>query len=67
PALSDAADDNSWSGETGFIHSVFFRHYQESGTRTQAFLCGPPPMIDGALSCLETLGVPSASTFYDKF
>jgi len=30
-------------------------------------LCGPPPMIDTAISVLNTAGVTSGEIFYDKF
>ncbi len=66
PALSDAPK-STWEGETGFIHQVFLRRFDEPGETTQAFLCGPPPMIDGALTALEDLGVDEDAVFYDKF
>jgi len=33
----------------------------------EAYLCGPPPMIDAALPLLESAGVPPEQVFYDKF
>jgi len=45
-ALSDKlGKDEKWDGETGFIH-LSVDKYLEPGVRRQAFLCGPPPMIE---------------------
>lgn len=34
---------------------------------TQAYLCGPPGMIDAGIAALTAAGVPLTSIFYDKF
>lgn len=34
---------------------------------TQGYLCGPPGMIDAAVSALTAAGVPLPAIFYDKF
>lgn len=36
-------------------------------TLTQAYLCGPPPMIDAGVKLLTSAGVPLSAIFYDKF
>jgi p-cymene methyl-monooxygenase electron transfer component len=33
----------------------------------QAYLCGPPPMIDAGLTELVRAGVPFDAMFHDKF
>jgi len=33
----------------------------------QAYLCGPPGMIDVGIAALTARGVPLSSIFYDKF
>ena len=66
-ALSDALGENEqWSGETGFIHLSVDKHLKEP-VRRQAFLCGPPPMIDAVTEILEEKGLHEADIFYDKF
>jgi propane monooxygenase reductase subunit len=32
-----------------------------------AYLCGPPPMVDAAIELLVRRGVPEAQIHYDKF
>ena len=37
------------------------------GADTQAYLCGPPPMIDAALPVLAALGIDPQHIHFDKF
>ncbi len=32
-----------------------------------AYLCGPPPMVDAAIGLLVQKGVPESRVYYDKF
>lgn len=64
PALS--AEDNSWTGERGFIHQVLDRLLQE-GDKVEAYLCGPPIMIDAVTEVLIKHGVLKGRIYYDKF
>jgi propane monooxygenase reductase subunit len=66
PALSDVGDDEEWDGERGLITDVVARCEQELG-EVDAYLCGPPPMVDAAIGMLERNGVPENRVFYDKF
>ena len=66
PALSEAADGDGWSGETGLITDVVER-LEEDMAEVDAYLCGPPPMVDAALAMLERLGVPESHIYFDKF
>jgi Na(+)-translocating NADH:ubiquinone oxidoreductase A subunit len=64
-ALSDALEDGEkWDGETGFIHLSCDKHL-EPGVRRQAFLCGPPLMIEAVTRVLEEKG--AEEIFYDEF
>jgi len=66
-ALSDElAQGEKWDGETGFIHLSVDR-YLEAGVKRQAFLCGPPMMVDAVTRILEEKGVRSSDIFYDEF
>jgi len=53
PALSDEAD--GWDGESGLITDVVDRR-EEDLTEVDAYLCGPPPMLDAAIALLERRG-----------
>ena len=65
-ALSDELNGDPWDGETGFIH-LSVDKYLESGVARQAFLCGPPPMIEAVMCVLEDKGLTEQDIFYDKF
>ena len=65
-ALSEPDQSPDWDGETGFIHESVIAHMAAEGPR-QAFLCGPPPMIEATMKVLDDKQVPSDMVFYDKF
>lgn len=66
-ALSDPlGPDEAWTGETGFVHLSVDKLLQ-AGIRRQAFLCGPPPMIEAVIDVLKAKGLSDADIFYDKF
>ena len=57
-ALSDELEDGEqWDGETGFIHLAVDKHL-EAGVPRQAFLCGPPLMIEAVTRVLIAKGLP---------
>ncbi len=65
--LSDPLPTGSdWDGETGFIH-LSADKFLEPGIKRQAFLCGPPPMIEAVTRVLEEKGIKPGDIFYDKF
>jgi propane monooxygenase reductase subunit len=63
-ALSE--DSNGWSGETGLITDVVDR-LESDIAEVDAYVCGPPPMVEAAIALLEARGVPEAHIYYDKF
>jgi len=66
PALSEPDPDDDWDGDTGLITEVLDRHEGDlSGC--EAYLCGPPPMIDAGIDMLMAKGLGEARIFYDKF
>jgi propane monooxygenase reductase component len=64
PALSE--DSNGWRGETGLITDVVDR-LEGDLAEVDAYLCGPPPMVDAAIALLDAKGVPEAHVYFDKF
>ena len=66
PALSEPGPDDQWDGETGLITDVLAR-LEKDLTNTEAYLAGPPPMIDAALPVLAGKGVKEDKIYYDKF
>jgi propane monooxygenase reductase component len=65
PALSEC-DEEEWSGEQGLITDVVERCEEELG-EVDAYLCGPPPMVDAAIALLDAKGVPDSRVYHDKF
>lgn len=66
PALSEPGPDDAWEGEVGLITDVV-RKYETDLRRTDAYVCGPPPMVEAAIAVLGDLGAPEGRIFYDKF
>jgi len=63
-ALSE--DSNGWRGESGLITDVVDR-LEDDVAEVDAYVCGPPPMVEAAIALLEAKGVPEAHIYYDKF
>jgi propane monooxygenase reductase subunit len=63
-ALSE--DSNGWRGETGLITDVVDR-LESDFAEVDAYVCGPPPMVEAAIALLEARGVPEAHIYFDKF
>lgn len=66
PALSDPQPGDDWPGETGLITDVVARR-ETALAGTEAYVCGPPPMVEAAIATLPRLGVGEDHIFYDKF
>jgi NAD(P)H-flavin reductase/ferredoxin len=67
PALSEpGADGAQWRGETGLVTEVLARRLP-STKGTEAYLCGPPPMIDAAIEVLTFTGCKERHIFFDRF
>jgi propane monooxygenase reductase subunit len=63
PALSEEAEDGS---EAGLITDVVDR-LEGDLSGADAYLCGPPPMVEAAIELMAAKGVPEGRVFYDKF
>jgi Na+-transporting NADH:ubiquinone oxidoreductase subunit F len=69
-ALSDPLPEDQWTGMTGFIHQCLYDSYLSSHddpTEIEYYLCGPPLMIDAAITMLDDLGVEPEMIHFDKF
>ena len=68
PVLSHEAADSNWTGARGMVTDFL----EASATdlvwaAAEAYMCGPPPMIDAAISRLTSMGVSIDAIHYDKF
>ena len=64
PALS--AQDPDWQGEYGYLHDLIAEKL-DGGEGFEAYLCGPPPMVENVIKVLKEKGVPGDRILYDKF
>ncbi len=62
PALSEG----DWDGETGLITDVVDR-LEDGYGEVDAYVCGPPPMVEAAQGLLMARGVPESRIYFDKF
>jgi propane monooxygenase reductase component len=62
PALSHA----EWDGEAGMITDVVER-LEADLKDVDAYVCGPPPMVEAAQGVLMAKGVPESRIYFDKF
>jgi len=66
PVLSNEPEDSSWTGRRGFV-TDHLTTLDVDLSSVEAYLCGPPPMIDAAIDVLTKNGVSSNSIHFDKF
>ena len=65
PCLSQEPEDSSWQGRRGScIDFILEEGAQLSG---QAYLCGPPGMIDAAIEVFVNNGISNDAIYFDKF
>jgi len=64
PVLSHEPEGSNWTGERGLVTEYISPEFCEGA---QGYLCGPPPMIDAAITQLMKYGIPLEHVFYDKF
>lgn len=65
PCLSEEPEDSTWEGSRGLCTE--FIADETSGVAGQAYLCGPPGMIDAAIEVFEKNGIGKEAIFFDKF
>jgi len=66
PALSEPVPQDEWTGEVGLITQVM-QKYLKHDKNQEAYLCGPPPMIDASIGILTSKGIHVDRIYYDKF
>ena len=69
-ALSEAREEDKWTGLTGFIHQVLYDEYLsnvEEPEELEYYMCGPPMMNDAVQKMLYNLGVPEEMIDFDDF
>lgn len=64
--LSEEPENSSWSGARGYVTDELDK-LELDWPEVQAYLCGPPAMIDAAIAKFSRLGVKPENIRYDKF
>jgi phenol/toluene 2-monooxygenase (NADH) P5/A5 len=67
PALSGEAEGSAWSGARGFVHDAAKAHFDASFAGRQAYLCGPPPMVEACIATLMQGRLFERDIFTEKF
>jgi p-cymene monooxygenase electron transfer component len=65
--LSHEPTESEWLGDRDLVTKHISPHLKNNGAGLQAYMCGPPPMIDAAVTELVSLGIRFDSIYYDKF
>ncbi|MCB1789331.1 MAG: 2Fe-2S iron-sulfur cluster binding domain-containing protein [Gammaproteobacteria bacterium] len=66
PVLSEEPADSDWQGQRGMC-TEFIAGAVADVRACDAYLCGPPGMVDSAIRVLRDHGVDEQNIFYDKF
>jgi NAD(P)H-flavin reductase/ferredoxin len=67
PVLATEPADSAWQGRRGLIANHLAELVGDSLCDQQAYLCGPPGMIDSCIPGLKAGGVQDSEIFFDKF
>ncbi|SEI59682.1 phenol hydroxylase P5 protein [Allopseudospirillum japonicum] len=52
PALNEPLEEDHWEGFKGFVHEAAQDYFAHQFSGHKAYLCGPPVMIDAAITAL---------------
>jgi phenol hydroxylase P5 protein len=66
-SLSDEPADSGWTGPRGFVHEAAKAHFNNDFSGRKAYLCGPPPMIEAAISTLMQGRLYERDIYAEKF
>lgn len=67
PVLADEPAGSGWTGRRGMIADHLAEAVVGSLGAQQAYLCGPPGMIDSCVRLLKDAGLPGSEIYFDKF
>ncbi|MDR2188624.1 MAG: 2Fe-2S iron-sulfur cluster binding domain-containing protein [Azonexus sp.] len=67
PALSDEPPESDWTGFRGFVHEAAKAHFNNDFRGWKAYLCGPPQMVDAAITALMQGRLFERDIYTEKF
>jgi len=66
PVVAQVSEGEAWTGQTGLVTDAVGRAFTGLAG-FEAYLCGPPGMIEASIQVLKGLGIPQDRIYYDKF
>jgi predicted ferric reductase len=66
-AVHVLTEDKDWAGEKGRLDAACIKRLVPDAADRDAFLCGPPPMMEALRAALLGLGVPKGRIHYERF
>jgi len=67
PTLSSEPDSSDWAGLRGFVHEAAKAHFGGSFSGHQAYLCGPPQMVEACIGTLMQGRLFERNIYTEKF
>jgi phenol hydroxylase P5 protein len=67
PTLSGEPEGSDWTGARGFVHDVAKAHFGGTFAGHQAYLCGPPVMIEACIGALMQGRLFERDIYTEKF
>ena len=69
PVLSGEPTDSAWTGARGMVTDDLTKAVgiERFDARDQAYACGPPAMIDAAITRLQSMGLATSAIYFDRF
>ena len=67
PTLSGEPEGSDWAGARGFVHDVAKAHFGGMFAGHQAYLCGPPVMIEACIATLMQGRLYERDIYTEKF
>ena len=58
---------DSWQGEKGSVVDILKQDLQETSTKPDLYLCGPPGMVDATYAVCEEVGIAKEKIYLEKF
>ncbi|MDO9611299.1 MAG: 2Fe-2S iron-sulfur cluster binding domain-containing protein [Serpentinimonas sp.] len=65
--LSNEPEGSAWEGARGFVHEAAKAHFGGCFTGHQAYLCGPPPMVEACIGALMQGRLFERDIYTEKF
>lgn len=67
PTLSNEPEGSAWEGARGFVHEAAKAHFGGCFTGHQAYLCGPPLMVEACIGALMQGQLFERDIYTEKF